>query len=150
MDVVPQLDLKLSNIRMTKCSEGRLQTFLAANKEKCFQLFCLWLTPNGYVEELTLFLLGLALLQSSRTKSSVAWLVFGRLVRRICHQWRTSAIPLKTSQPRDEIQEDLQICASQININGSTTTAIKFQLKPEARKWRSQRPWPTRPLGLIG
>jgi hypothetical protein len=32
----------------------------------------LWLTPNGFVEKLTLFLLGHALLQLSRTKFSVA------------------------------------------------------------------------------
>jgi hypothetical protein len=54
-------------------------------------------------------------------------------VGRVCHQWHTSAIPLKTSQPCDVIQEDLQLCTSQININGSTT-AIKFLLKRESRR----------------
>jgi hypothetical protein len=35
------------------------------------KLICLWFTPNVSVEELTLFLLGLARLHSSRTKYSV-------------------------------------------------------------------------------
>jgi hypothetical protein len=39
-----------------------------------------------------------------------------------------------TSQPCDEIQEDLQIYTSQININDSPMTAIKFQLELEASK----------------
>jgi hypothetical protein len=39
---------------------------------KSVKIICLWFVPNGYVMELTLFLPGLALLQSSRTKSSVS------------------------------------------------------------------------------
>jgi hypothetical protein len=39
----------------------------------------------------------------------------------------------KTSHQSDEIQEDLQLCTSQINLNGSTTTA-KFYLKPKSRE----------------
>jgi hypothetical protein len=88
---------------------------------------------NGSVKILTLFLPGLTLLQLPRTKYLVAWLVIIRSVRHVRHQWHTSAIPLKTSQPCDVIQEDLQLCTSQININGSTN-AIKFLLKRESRR----------------
>jgi hypothetical protein len=117
---------------MEQILEGHLQTLPTAKKEECRQVFCLWLTPTGSVKKLTLFLPGLALLQSPRIKYLVAGLVFIRFVERVCHQWHTSTIPLKTSQPCDVIQEDLQLRTSQININGSTT-AIKFLLKWESR-----------------
>jgi hypothetical protein len=101
------------------------------------KIICLWFVPNGYVKELTLFLPGLALLQFPRTKYLVAWLVFIRFVERVCHQWHTSAIPLKTSQPCDVIQEDLQIYTSQVNINGSTTLQLHHQL-PSSFCWREK------------
>jgi hypothetical protein len=90
------------------------------------KIICLWFAPTGYVKELTLFLPGLTLLKSPRTKYLVPWLVFIRFVGQVCHQWHTSAIPLKTSQPCDVIQEDLQIYTSQ--VNGSTTLQLHNQL----------------------
>jgi hypothetical protein len=89
---------------------------------------------NCSVKKLTLFLPGLTLLQSPRTKYLVAWLVFIRFVGWVCHQWQTSAIPLKTSQPYDVIQEDLQIYTSQVNINDSTTPQLHHQL-PSSFFW---------------
>jgi hypothetical protein len=102
-------------------------------------IICLWFDPNGYVKELTLFLPGLTLLQSPRIKYLVAWLVFIRFVGRVCHQWHTSAIPLKTSQPCDVIQEDLQNYTSQRLNNTATSppTAIKFLLKWESRRMKT-------------
>jgi hypothetical protein len=142
---------------MEQTAEGRLQNPLQQQKEEeCGQNILPSVHTNGSVKILTLFLSGLALLRSPRTKYSIAWLVFIRFVGRVCHQWHTSAIPLKTSQPCDVVQEDLQQCTSQVNINGSTTPAtsppiaIKFWLKPEASKWRSQQLWPTMTLGWIG
>jgi hypothetical protein len=111
---------------------------------------------NGSVKKLTLFLPGLALLQSPRTKYLVAWLVFIRFVGRICHQWHSLAIPLKTSQPCDVIQEDLQNRTSQVNINGSTTLQLHHQLSSSfcwsksQGEWRPQQLWPTMTLGWIG
>jgi hypothetical protein len=103
-----------------------------------------------------LLLPGLALLQSPRTKYLVAWLVFIRFVRQIYHQWRTSAIPPKTSQPCGVIQEDLQNCTSQVNINSSTTLQLHHQLpssfcwSESQGEWRHQQLWPTMTLGWIG
>jgi hypothetical protein len=150
MDVVPQLDLKFSYTRWSKSSEVRLQTSSDAEGRRVWTNILPLVHTNGSVKKLILFLLGHAILQSSRTKFWVAWLEIFRPGSRHCHTWGTSIIPLKTSQLCDEIQEDLQACISQININGSTTTAIKFQLKRNSRKWRRQLLWPTWPLGLIG
>jgi hypothetical protein len=111
---------------------------------------------NCSVKKLTLFLPGLTLLQSPRTKYLVAWLVFIRFVGHVCHQWHTSAIPLKTSQPCDLIQKDLQKCTSQVNINGSTTLQLHHQLPSSIcwsegqGEWRHQQLWPTITLGWIG
>jgi hypothetical protein len=103
-----------------------------------------------------LFLPGLALLQSPRNKYLVAWLVFIRFVGRVCHQWHALAIPLKTSQPCDVIQEDLQNCTSQVNVSGSTTLQLRHQL-PSCCFWSEsqedqshQQLWPTMTLGWIG
>jgi hypothetical protein len=110
---------------------------------------------NDSVKKLTLFLPGLALLQLPRTKYLVAWLVFIRFVERVRHQWHTSAIPLKTSQPYDLIQEDLQNSTSQVNINGSTTLQLHHQLpssfcwSKSQGEWRHQQLWPTMTLGWI-
>jgi hypothetical protein len=111
---------------------------------------------NGSVENLTLFLSGLALLQSPRTKYLVAWLVFIRFVGRVCHQWHSSAIPLKSSPPCDVIQEDLRNCTSQVTINSSTTLQLHHQLpssfcwSENQEEWRHQQLWPTMTLGCIG
>jgi hypothetical protein len=114
------------------------------------------LDTNCSVKKLTLFLPGPTLLQSPRTKYLVAWLVLIRFVGRVCQQWHTSAIPLKTSQSCDVIQEDLQNCTSQVNINGSTTLQLHHQLpsnffwSKSQGEWRHQQLWPTMTLGWIG
>jgi hypothetical protein len=56
---------------------------------------------KGSVKELTLFLPGRAPLQSSRIKSSVAWLEIFRPGTRHCRIWRTLATFSKTSLPCD-------------------------------------------------
>jgi 5-methylcytosine-specific restriction endonuclease McrA len=103
-----------------------------------------------------LFLPGLALLQSPGTKYLVAWLVFIRFVGWACHQWSTSAIPPKASHQCDARREDLKICTSQVNINGSTTLQLHHQLPSSfcwsegQGEWRHQQLWPTMTLGWIG
>jgi hypothetical protein len=89
---------------------------------------------NGSVEKLTLFLPGLTLLQSPRTKYSIAWLEIFRHVTRHSHKWRTSMTLPKTSHPCDVIQEDSQNCTFQVNINGSTTLQLHHQL-PSSFCW---------------
>jgi hypothetical protein len=113
---------------MGQTSEGHLQTSLAAKGRRILTNICHWVDTNRSVKKLTLFLPGLALLQSPRTKYLVAWLAFIRFVRRVCHQWHTSATPLKTSQPCDVIQVDLQNCTSQVNIYSSTTLQLHHQI----------------------
>jgi hypothetical protein len=111
---------------------------------------------NDSVKELTLFLHGLAPLQSSRIKSLVAWLEIFRPDTRHCRIWRTSTIPLKTSQPCDDIQRDLQIHTSQININSPTTLQLHHQLpssfcwSESQGEWRHQQLLPTVTLWWIG
>jgi hypothetical protein len=111
---------------------------------------------NGSVKNLSLFLPGLALLQSPRTKYSIAWLEISRPVTRHCHIYRTSMTLLKTSLPCDVIQEDLQNCTSQVNINSSTTLQLHHQLpssfcwSESQGEWRHQQLWPTMTLGWIG
>jgi hypothetical protein len=147
MDGIPQLDLKLSNTGWSKSWEGRLQTSPDAKGRRVWITILPLVHTSGSIEKLTLFLPGLAPLQSPRTKVSVAWLEIFRLGTRHCLIWRTSTIPLKTSQPCDENQEDLQICTSPININGSTETAIKFLLKRKVKKNEDinnyDPPWPS-------
>jgi hypothetical protein len=98
-----------------------------------------------------LFLPGLALLQSPRTKRSIAWLEIFRPVTRHCHIWRTSRTLLKTSHPCDARWEDLKICTSptlhrQFNHTAaSPPTAIKILLKRESRSEdidKYGQPWP--------
>jgi hypothetical protein len=111
---------------------------------------------NGSVKKLTLFLPGLALLKSPRTKYSIAWLESFRPVTRHCHKWRTSMTLPKTSHPCDVIQEDLQNCTSQVHINGSITLQLHHQLpssfcwSESQGEWRHQQLWPTMTLGWIG
>jgi hypothetical protein len=45
LDVIPQIDLKLSSTRRSRYSEGRLQTSPTAKNEGCRHVLCLWLTP---------------------------------------------------------------------------------------------------------
>jgi hypothetical protein len=145
MDDVPQLDQNVSNTRWSKTSEGCLQTSLGAKLRRVWTNILPLVDTNGSVKKLTLFLPGLALLQSPRTKYLIAWLVFIRSVGCVCHQWHTSAIPRKTSQPCDVIQEDLQIYTSQVNINDSTTPQLhqqppsSFSWSQKTWKWRSQQ-----------
>jgi hypothetical protein len=47
MDVVSQIDLKLSSTWWSNYLEGHLQTSPAAKKEEWWQLFFLWLTPTA-------------------------------------------------------------------------------------------------------
>jgi hypothetical protein len=154
MDVVSQIDLKLSSTWWSNYSEGCLQTSPTAKKEVCWQIFGPWLTPMALSRSWPCSSLDSHFLQSPRTKYLVAWLVFIRFVRRVCHQWHTSAIPLKTSQPCDVIQEDLQNYTS--HINDSTTLQLHHQLpssfwwSKSQGEWRHQQLWPTMTLGWIG
>jgi hypothetical protein len=74
MDVVPQLDPKFSNTRWSKSSQGRLRTFPDAKGRRVWTNILPLVHTNGSVKKLILFLLGRALLQSSRNKFSIAWL----------------------------------------------------------------------------
>jgi hypothetical protein len=62
MDVIPQLDLKLSNTRWSKDSEGHLQTTPAEKGRRVWTNILPLVHTNGSVKTLTLFLPGLALL----------------------------------------------------------------------------------------
>jgi hypothetical protein len=87
-----------------------------------------WDDTSGSVKNLTLFLPGLALLQSPRTKYLIAWLEFFFWPdTRHCHIWRTSMTLPKTSHQCDARQEDLQICPSQVNIDSSTPLQLHQQ-----------------------
>jgi hypothetical protein len=121
---------------MEQTLEGRLQNLSSRKGRRILTNISPLVDTNCSVKKLTLFLPGLALLQSPRTKYLVAWLVFIRFVGRVCHQWHTSAIPLKTSQPCDVIQEDLQNCTSQVNFNGSTILQLHHQLPSSSAEAR--------------
>jgi hypothetical protein len=136
MDVVPQSDLKLSNTRWSRYSEGHLQTSSTAKKEECRQIFFLWLTPTALWRNWLLFLPGLTLLQSPRTKYSVAWLEIFRTITRRYHIWRNSTTLLKTSQSSDVRQEGPWVCTPQCNINGSTTLQLPHRLPSSSTKVR--------------
>jgi hypothetical protein len=125
-------------------------------EEECGQNIFPLVHTNGSVKILTLFLPGLALLQSPRTKYSVAWLEIFRPVTRHCHIWRTSMTLSKTSHQSDARREDLKICTSQLYIGSSTTLQLHHQLPSSFRwsesqgEWRHQQLWPTMTLGWIG
>jgi hypothetical protein len=89
---------------------------------------CLRFIPNGYVKELTLFLPGLALLQSSRTKFSVAWLEIFRSGTRHHHIWRTSTTFPKTSHPCNVSKSTYKIYTSELNVNSITTLRLPHRL----------------------
>jgi hypothetical protein len=111
---------------------------------------------NGSVKNLTLFLPGLALLQSPRTKYSIAWLEIFRPITRHCHIWKTSMTLPKTAHQCDARWEDLKICTSQLYIGSSTTLQLHHQLpsifcwSESQGKWRHQQLWPIMTLGWIG
>jgi hypothetical protein len=121
---------------MEQTSEGRLQTSPAAKEEGCWQIFCL-VETNGFVKNLTLFLPGLAPLQSLRTKFSVAWLEIFRPGMRHCRIWRTSPTFPKTLQPCDVSKKTFKLCTSQILMNGSSTTTIKISTEAVSRKMKT-------------
>jgi hypothetical protein len=128
LDIIPQIDLKLSSTRWIRYLEGRLQTSPTTKKEGCRQVFCLWLTPKALSRNWLCSIPGLAPLQSSRIKSSVAWLEIFRPGIRHCRIWRTLATFSRTSHPDGVRQEDLQICTSQTNIDDSTTLQLQHRL----------------------
>jgi hypothetical protein len=72
MDVVPQIDPKFRNIRWSKSSEGHLQNSPDSKERRAWTNVLPLVHTNGFVKKLILFLLGHALLQSSRTKLSIA------------------------------------------------------------------------------
>jgi hypothetical protein len=86
------------------------------------------LDTNGSVKKLTLFLPGLAPLQSSRTKFSVAWLEIFRPGTRHHRIWRTSTTFPKTSHPCNVSQNTYKICTSELNVNSSTTLRLPHRL----------------------
>jgi hypothetical protein len=141
---------------MEQTSEGRLQNFSSCKGRRVLTNILPLDDTNDSVKNLTLFLPGLALLQSPRTKYSIAWLEIVRPVTRHCHIWRTSMTFLKTSQPCDLTQKDLQNYTSQVNINGSITLQLHHQLpssicwSESQGEWRHQQLWPTMTLGWIG
>jgi hypothetical protein len=77
--------------------------------------------PNGSVKKQTLFLPGLAPLQSLRTKFSVAWLEIFRPGTRHHRIWGTSTTFPKTSHPCNVSKSTYKICTSELNVNSSTT-----------------------------
>jgi hypothetical protein len=83
---------------------------------------------NGSVKKLTLFLPGLALLQSSRIKFSVARLEIFRPDTRHCRTWRTSTTFPKTSHPCNVSKSAYKICTSKLNVNSSTTLRLPHRL----------------------
>jgi hypothetical protein len=62
MDIIPQLDLKFSNTRWGKSSEGRLQTSPDAKGRRVWTNILPSVHTNSSVKKLILFLLGHALL----------------------------------------------------------------------------------------
>jgi hypothetical protein len=83
---------------------------------------------NGSVKNLTLFLSGLALLQSPRTKYSIAWLEILRPVTRHHRKGRTSTTFPKTSHLCNVSKSTYKICTSKLNDNSPTTLRLPHQL----------------------
>jgi hypothetical protein len=75
-----------------------------------------------------LFLPGLAPLQSSRTKFSVAWLEIFRAVMRHHRKGRTSTTFPKTSHLCNVSKSTYKICTSKLNDNSPTTLRLPHQL----------------------
>jgi hypothetical protein len=88
----------------------------------------LLVNTNSFVKELTLFLPGLAPLQSSRTKFLVAWLEIFRPGMRHHRIWRTSTNFPKTSHPCNVSKSTYKICTSELNVNSSTTLWLPHRL----------------------
>jgi hypothetical protein len=143
MDVIPRLDLKLSNTRWRKYSEGRLQISPATKKEECCQIFCLWLTPMALSRNWSCSSLDSHLCSRQGPSPQTAWLEIFRPITRHCHIWRTSMTLLRTSHQCDARREDLKIYTSptlhrQFNHTAaSPPTAIKFLLKRESRRMKT-------------
>jgi hypothetical protein len=83
---------------------------------------------NGFVKEMSLFLPGLALLQSSRIKFPVAWLEIFRPGMRHHRMWRTSTTFPKTSHPCNVSKSTYKICTSELNVSSSTTLRLPHRL----------------------
>jgi hypothetical protein len=96
----------------------------------------LLVNTNSFVKELTLFLPGLAPLQSSRTKFSVAWLEIFRPDTRHHHLWRTSTTFLKTSHLCNVSKRTYKICTFELNVNSSTTLRLPHRLPSISTKVR--------------
>jgi hypothetical protein len=86
------------------------------------------LDTNGSIKKLTLFLPGLAPLQSSRTKFSVAWLEIFRPGTRHHRIWRISTTFPKTSHPCNVSKSTYKIYTSKLNVNSSTTLRLPHRL----------------------
>jgi hypothetical protein len=83
---------------------------------------------NGSVKKLTLFLHGLASLQSSRTQFSVTWLQIFRPSTKHHRIWRTSTTFPKTSHPCYVNMSTYKVCTSELNVNNSTTLRLPHRL----------------------
>jgi hypothetical protein len=111
---------------------------------------------NGSVKKLTLFLPGLASLQSSRTKFSVTWLQIFRPSTRHHRIWRTSTTFPKTSHPCNVSKTTYKVCTSELkcqqlnNTAATSSTTIDLNWSESQGEWRHQQLWPTMTLGWIG
>jgi hypothetical protein len=83
---------------------------------------------NGSVKNLTLFLPGLTLLQSPRTKYLVAWLEIFRPVTRHHRIWRTLTTFSKTSHPCNVSKTTYKVYTTELNVNSSTILRLPHWL----------------------
>jgi hypothetical protein len=128
LDDCSQLDPKFSNTRWSKSSEGRLQTSPDAKGRRVWTNILPLVHTNGSVKKLILFLLGHALLQSSRTKFSVAWLEIFRHGMRHHRIWRTSTTFPKTSHPCNVSKSTYKICTSKLKVNSLAMLRLPHRL----------------------
>jgi hypothetical protein len=91
---------------------------------------------NGSVKKLTLFLPGLAPLQSLRTKFSVAWLKNFRPGTRHHRIWRTSTTFPKTLHSCNVSKSTYKIYTFELNVNSSTTLRLPHRLPSISTKAR--------------
>jgi hypothetical protein len=154
MDVIPQIDLELSNTIWSKLQKDvfkPIQLWRKKDSGKCsafgsYQWLCQdtdlvppWTRTSAVAKDQVLNCL---------TRNS-------RSVKRHCHIWRTSMTLPKTSHQCDARQEDLQIGTPQLNVNDSTTLHLPHRLpsssmKLASTKRRHPQLWPTMTLGWIG
>jgi hypothetical protein len=151
LDVVPRIDLNFSSTWWSNYLEGHLQATPVKKGRRVWINVLPLVHTNGSVKTLTLFLPGLALLHSPRTKYSIAWLEIFRPVRRHCHIWRNSPTFPKTSHPCNVSRSTYKICTSEFNVSNSTTLRLPHQLPSittEARVKENEdinncgQPWP--------